>query len=49
VRASGRPDPQEGRSANYEIEAAERAFGWRPATSLKEGLQRWRDTLQTEA
>ena len=49
VRASGQPDPQDGQSANYAIEAAERAFGWRPATSLKEGLQRWRDTLQTEA
>lgn len=49
VRASGQPDPQEGQRASYAIEAAERAFGWRPATPLRDGLRKWRDALEEEA
>jgi len=46
VRASGQPDPQEGQRASYVIEAAERAFGWTPATSLRDGLREWRELLK---
>jgi nucleoside-diphosphate-sugar epimerase len=49
VRASGQPDPQEGQRASYAIEAAARAFGWTPATSLRQGLQRWHDRLEAYA
>jgi UDP-glucose 4-epimerase len=45
VVPSGMPDAQEGLTARYAIDAARRAFGWRPETDLRDGLARWRDRL----
>lgn len=47
VVASGEPDPQEGRTALYDIDAARRVLSWAPATTLRHGLERWRDSLQS--
>lgn len=46
VRPSGRPDPQEGRTADYSIAAAAELIDWRPRTSLRVGLRRWCDQLR---
>jgi UDP-glucose 4-epimerase len=40
VMRDGRPDPEEGRSARYDIGAARRTLGWSPRVSLREGLER---------
>ncbi len=48
VGPSGQTDEQEGLTANYSIDAAGRALGWSPATTLPEGLRRWRDHLLPE-
>jgi nucleoside-diphosphate-sugar epimerase len=45
VVGSGQPDPQEGQTARYSIDAARRVLGWAPATALRRGLQLWRDRL----
>lgn len=44
--ASGEPDPQEGRTADYSIAAAVELLDWRPRTSLREGLCRWCEHLR---
>jgi len=46
VAPSGEPDDQEGLTAFYSIEAAAQALAWRPATTLRRGLERWCDYLQ---
>lgn len=40
VRAAGRPDPQEGRRARYDVGAAARVLGWRAATPVQAGVAR---------
>lgn len=38
VRAAGRPDPQEGTLARYDVTAARRDLGWAPRTTLRAGI-----------
>ena len=49
IVASGEPDGQEGRTALYSIEAARHTLAWEPATTLRRGLEQWRDSLADES
>jgi len=49
IGPSGEPDEQEGLTAFYSIEAAERVLAWKPATGLRTGLQRWCDCLASDS
>jgi nucleoside-diphosphate-sugar epimerase len=40
VRAAGRPDPQEGVLARYDVTAARRRLGWSARTPLEVGIGR---------
>ncbi len=44
IGPSGQPDPQEGLTADYAVDAI-RSTGWEPRTTLREGLECWRDVL----
>ena len=46
VSPSGEPDPQEGRTADYSIDAAAELLDWRPVTPLTEGLRHWCEWLR---
>jgi nucleoside-diphosphate-sugar epimerase len=39
VRAAGRPDPQEGTLARYDVTAARRHLGWSARTTLRAGIE----------
>ena len=39
VRPAGRPDPQEGALARYDVTAARDRLGWTPSTTLRRGVE----------
>jgi nucleoside-diphosphate-sugar epimerase len=48
VQPSGKPDPQERRSASFSIEKARSLLGWAPVTSLEDGIHEWAERIRLE-